>query len=176
MKTGPRWRPTAGTPAYIGKLQRVLGEVREVGSPFVLLVTGSQMAERSIWGNVISDCLAEIDRWLDGVPTAMPRVKVLRHGGARGIDTLAHLRARNFGYQPDRMPADWNFWGRRSGIIRNGQMVEKHPRPNLCLAFFAEISAGTADCAGQARAAGIPTVSVTVEDLYMPHAPEVPRG
>jgi hypothetical protein len=171
-----RWSRTTGTPAYVARLQRLLLTLPAIGTPWVLLVTGSREAEREVWGNVISDCLDEVNVWLDRVPSLsgagvpIPRVKILRHGGAPGIDTLAHIRARPFGYQPDRMPADWRHWGRRSGIIRNQQMVDKIPRPHLCLAFFAEISKGTADCAGQARAAGIPTLSVTVEDLYLPHS------
>lgn len=168
------YRPAKGTPPYVARLGGVLAGLGDVGSPFVLLVTGSRQAEAGIWGQVITDCLLEIDAWLDRVPFTVDgrparRVKVLRNGGGEGIDTLAQMRGKRLGWQPDRMPADWSHWGRRSGIIRNGQMVDKHPTPDLCLAFFAEYSRGTADCAGQARAAGIPTVTVTVEDLYLPH-------
>ena len=164
-----RYDPPAGVPAYVQKLGAKLMEIEYIGSPFVWLVTGSHRAEADVWGQVISDCYRHIMIWLelrgyDRVP------KIVRHGGASGIDTLAHLRAKRFGWTPDRMPADWQHWGRRSGIIRNAAMVDKQPRADLCTAFFAEISRGTANCAGQARAAGIPTVTITVEDLYMPHA------
>lgn len=164
-----RYVPPAGVPAYIEKLGERLNEVRLIGSPFVVLWTGSRNAEADVWGNVIADVFRHVGLWLE-FRGADRVTKIARHGGASGIDTLVHLRARRYGWERDRMPADWQHWGRRSGIIRNASMVDKHPRADLCVAIFAEFSRGTADCAGQARAAGIPTVSITVEDLYMPHA------
>lgn len=159
-------------PAYVVKLRERLSGLTPPlpDTPFVLLVTGSRDPEMDIWIPVVNDCLAEVNAWLDRRNPGEKRVKILRHGGARGIDTIAHVRAMGVGFHRDRMPADWGHWGRRSGIIRNQQMVQKHPVASLCLAFFASAaSRGTADCAGQARAAGIPTVAITVEDLYLPH-------
>lgn len=159
---------TDARPAYIEKLETALAGIGEVPSPFVWLWTGSRRAEHGVWTPVIADCFALVEDWLDtrGLVRA---ARVVRHGGAAGIDTMVHIKAGRLKWQRDRMPADWSYWGRRSGIIRNGQMVEKFPRPTLCTAVFAESSGGTADCAAQARAAGIPTVSITVEDLYLPH-------
>jgi hypothetical protein len=169
--TGGVRRDPAGTPAYVLKVRERLAHLPFYASPWSLLVTGSREAEAAIWGDVVADCLTEINVWLaHRVKIVGPIQKVLRHGGARGIDTIAHIRAPSFGYSRDRMPADWGHWGRRSGVIRNAAMVAKVPVPNLCLAFFASSSRGTADCAAQARNAGIPTVSITVEDLYLPHA------
>lgn len=160
-----------GTPAYVTKLRERLAGIDPppLDQPFVLLITGSSNAEWEVWAEPMTLLLGEVDRWLFDHGRAKGW-RVMRHGGAKGIDTIAHSRARRFGYAIDRMPADWRHWGRRSGIIRNGQMVAKSPRPYLCLAFFAGRTAGTADCAAQARAAGIPTVAITTEDLYLPHA------
>lgn len=141
------------------------------GQPFVLLVTGSRRAEWGVWLEVVTAALVEVNVWLEMVDrgSSTKRIKILRHGAASGIDSMAHARGRHLGYQRDPMPADWKHWGRRSGIIRNAAMVDKTPPPWVCLAFFAETSSGTADCAGQARRAGILTIPVTVEDLYLPH-------
>lgn len=161
------------TPAYLAKLRgRLAGLLPPpTGVPFVLLVTGSRDPEMEIWMPVVSECLVTVDLWLRAnTPADVKRIKILRHGGARGIDTIAHVRSGSLGFHRDRTPADWGHWGRRSGVIRNQAMVTKLPKPNLCLAFFAAArSRGTADCAAQAHAAGIPLVSITVEDLYLPH-------
>lgn len=160
------------TAGYLAKLRGRLENLTPPppGVPFVLLVTGSRNPELDIWIPVVGECLGEVNVWLARHNPDVKRIKILRHGGAPGIDTVAHVRAMSYGFHRDRMPADWAHWGRRSGIIRNGAMVGKHPIPHLCLAFFAAArSRGTADCAGQARAAGIPTVAITVEDLYVPH-------
>ena len=163
-----------GTPAYVLKVRDRLADMTPFlpGETFVLLVTGSREAEPGVWLPVIRDTLQTVNDWLEetGNWGGVKREKILRHGGSKGIDTLAHALAPRFGYRRDRMYADWGYWGRRSGIIRNAAMVDKQPKPHLCLAYFASISRGTADCAGQARAAHIPTVSLTVEDLYVPHA------
>lgn len=156
-------------PAYLVKLRGRLERLTPPppGTPFVLLVTGSRHAEMDIWIPVVGDCLVAVEAWLRRHNGQEKRVKILRHGGASGIDTIAHVRGGHLGFHRDRMPADWGHWGRRSGIIRNTAMVTKLPAVSLCLAFFAAArSKGTADCAGQARAAGIPTVAITVEDLY----------
>jgi hypothetical protein len=153
------------------KLRDRLATLPPPGSPFVLLVTGSSDPEFDIWVDVMADCFMELERWLRRHPMD-GRVKILRHGRAPGIDTIAHIRAGAMGWHRDPMPAEWRHWGRRSGIIRNHAMVIKDPKPNLCLAFFASMrTRGTADCAGQARNAGIPTVPITVEDLYLAHKP-----
>lgn len=160
-------------PAYSVKVRdRLAGhKPPPEGQPFVLLVTGSRRAEWGVWLEVVTAALVEVNVWLELVdPHAATRPKILRHGAANGIDTMAHARARHLGYHRDPMRADWKHWGRRSGIIRNAAMVDKQPRPWVCLAFFAESSRGTADCAEQARRAGILTIPITVEDLYLPHA------
>lgn len=153
-------------PAYSAKVRDCLAGhyLPPEGEPFVLLVTGSRRAAWDTWLEPVTAALIEVNVWLETVGGA-GRIKILRHGAAAGIDSMAHSRARRLGYQPDPMAADWRHWGRRSGIIRNAAMVDKVPRPNLCLAFFAESSRGTADCASQARAAGILTVAITTEDL-----------
>jgi hypothetical protein len=159
-------------PAYLPKLRGRLADLTPPppGIPFVLLVTGSRDAETDIWIPVVGDCLVAVDAWLRSHNPDAQRIKILRHGGSRGIDTIAHVRSGSLGFHRDRMPADWGHWGRRSGIIRNTSMVTKQPVASLCLAFFAAArSRGTADCAAQAHRAGIPTISITVEDLYLPH-------
>lgn len=163
----PAGHPSVGWPAYVLKLRARLAALTvPTEDPFVLLVSGSSNAEADVWRPVVSDCLAEVGRWADSRGT---RHKILRHGKAPGIDLLADRRGRALGYHIDAIPSEWRYWGRRSGILRNGFMVGRYPYPDLCLAFFAGRTAGTADCAGQARRAGIPTIPISTEDLYLPH-------
>jgi hypothetical protein len=164
----PAGSPSVGWPAYVLKIRERLAAVKRPDhDPFVLLVTGSQDAEGDVWRPVVADCLAEVCRWVDG---EVNRHKILRHGGARGIDAYAHSAGRRQGFNLDRIPSEWRHWGRRSGILRNQFMVDRYPYPDLCLAFFANSTAGTADCATRARQAGVLTIPITVEDLYFPHA------
>jgi len=89
-----------------------------------------------------------------------PETLTVRHGAARGGDTLAHLwavRQRNDGLAvtPDPHPAQWNLYGQAAGRLRNTAMIELG-NIDVCLAFSRSGSSGTADCAEKARAARIP--------------------
>lgn len=83
---------------------------------------------------------------------------VLRHGGARGADTLAHTWAQDRGVQTDRMPAEWKRLGRAAGPIRNQEMIDKAPRPILCIAFPG--GDGTAHMCWRIKQAGITLVQL----------------
>lgn len=94
----------------------------------------------------------------------------VRHGECYdGADMLADRAAKELGFKTDPMPADWQKYKRAAGPKRNTAMVEKDPKPNLCLAFGYKcqikdckensgkphVSHGTRHCAGEATKAGI---------------------
>ena len=54
---------------------------------------------------------------------------------------------------PDRCPAKWAQFGKAAGMLRNTEMVAKHP--DVCLAFPGPSSRGTVNCIKQAKAAQI---------------------
>lgn len=93
--------------------------------------------------------------------TTAPGQKVtLRHGAARGVDTLAAELATAFGWAVDPYPAAWQecgdgcpprphlrskngyTWCPHAGHRRNAAMLTATPRPTYILAFPAVGSAG----------------------------------
>lgn len=50
-------------------------------------------------------------------------VKEVVSGGAKGIDTLGEIWARENGIPIVRFPADWEQYGNPAGFIRNAQMA-----------------------------------------------------
>jgi hypothetical protein len=113
---------------------------------FRVLVTGSRA-----WTDHTAITAA-----LDGLLVKHVTRLVVVHGACQhGADAFADLWAR-FNWVPvQRHPADWRRHGRRAGMLRNLAMVAT--KPNLCLAFIHNNSAGATHCAQAAEAAGIPT-------------------
>jgi hypothetical protein len=110
-------------------------------------------------------------------PTTHPiRDMTFRHGAAAGFDSIGDALAKRWGMKVDPNPADWEAPcsdlcepGHRrfrpdgtsycpaAGVFRNQLMIDKLPRPTICLAFPIGASVGTRDCADRAQRAGIPT-------------------
>lgn len=84
-----------------------------------------------------------------------PRVVV--HGGATGADHLAAIWAVAHGINSVAVYADWKGMGRKAGPMRNAEMLRLYPRATV-VAFPG--GKGTADCVKQARAIGMPIVTV----------------
>lgn len=83
------------------------------------------------------------------------------HGGAAGADTIADrwaVQARRAGKPVivETHPADWNFYGRAAGLIRNQEMVDLGA--DVCLAFPLGASRGTRHCMKAAADARIPVI------------------
>lgn len=95
----------------------------------------------------------------------------------KGADMMADEEATALGMRTDPMPADWNgpcrlacHHGPRrrdqagrdycqwAGRYRNQAMVDKHPRPAVCLAFPIGKSPGTRHCMWRAELALIPII------------------
>lgn len=135
------------------------------GRPLVLLGAGSRRAEREVWEPVAFECVEVVSTWLKrfrGVHRP-----VMRQGEAPGIDQMWKRAGQQFRWTPDRIPADWEQFGKAAGPIRNQAMVDKGA--DLCIGIITSIeSVGTRDCLERARIAEIPTLVISVDDLYLP--------
>lgn len=116
----------------------------------VVLVCGGR--DYSNWTRV----LAVLDK-----VAARVEMTTVRHGAARGADSLADRWAHYRGFAPDPFPADWQAWAaahpgerpNRAGFERNELMATTAPVPVLCVAFPG--GNGTADMVSRAEAHGI---------------------
>lgn len=100
---------------------------------------------------------------------------VLRHGGAKGLDSLAAQVWKGWGLPEDRMrpryadcsdlcPGDKSCrvevpggeYCRNAPLARNIEMVDKWPYAEVCFAFNHNNSRGTAHCADYAEERGVP--------------------
>lgn len=120
-----------------------------------ILVTGSRHLKDS---QILSETL-------DGVLESLKRFRpsdevTLVHGGAQGADALAAMWASERMLDIERHEADWHKHKRAAGPIRNQKMVDSGA--DICVAFLADDSVGTADCIKRAIKAGIPVVEVRV--------------
>lgn len=82
-------------------------------------------------------------------------VKLVIEGGARGADTLGRMQAESRGLPVMEFPANWTYYGKGAGPIRNQSMLV-FGQPDIVLAFWDGTSRGTADMIRQAETAGIP--------------------
>jgi hypothetical protein len=88
--------------------------------PVRIMITGSRTwTDRTAIAHAISGCLRSVGTSIGG---AGP-FPIVVHGGARGADQLADVVARNWGWTPERHPADWDRHGRAAGFRRNAAMV-----------------------------------------------------
>lgn len=69
-------------------------------------------------------------------------------GGARGVDYLGELFAKDHGVLIKVFPADWKTYGKRAGPLRNLQMAEY---AQALIAVWDGESRGTANMIAQAR-------------------------
>lgn len=76
------------------------------------------------------------------------------HGNAPGADRMAANEAKLLGLLIESHPADWDFYGRRAGIVRNVEMAKAGA--DLCIAFYDGSSPGTAHMIKTAQKHGIP--------------------
>jgi hypothetical protein len=109
----------------------------------VIIVTGSRKWTRQ-------------DRvWLI-LDSYMPRM-VVEGNCPRGADLHARQWLAKMGLPTRSYSADWDRWGKRAGMIRNGRMLRDwchFPNVRVC-AFPLPDGRGTQDCMEQARALGM---------------------
>jgi hypothetical protein len=102
-----------------------------------ILVCGSRGWE-SVWQ--VRMVYAELDK---AKPTE------IISGGARGADRVAEVWAKTNSVPITVFTPDWNKYGRRAGVLRNNQMLDK--KPDLVLAFWDGLSKGTKHTIDEAR-------------------------
>jgi hypothetical protein len=113
-----------------------------------LLITGSRgIKQQPVW-----DCL-------DGFYAKYP-ITELTHGGARGVDIASACWANHSPVRQRVMlrvnhrPANWDYYGKRAGLIRNEEMLATCPALDCAyLAIWDGMSTGTAHMVGLMRAA-----------------------
>lgn len=89
--------------------------------------------------------------------TCLPKGTLIIEGGARGADILAGEVADELGYPHATMKANWDFYKKAAGPIRNRWMLDLLIQSDLVIAFHESLenSKGTKDCVQEARRRGI---------------------
>lgn len=109
---------------------------------YVICITGSRtFIDRAPIREAIQEC----------IDTYGARSIILRHGAARGADTIAKFIARDLGIEKiqDRPVEYYGYsWepdkdGKEAGNKRNKAMLEEMPIPDIILAFPNDDSKGT---------------------------------
>ena len=113
----------------------------------VLVCGGRDFSDRDLMHKTL-DCLA-----------ARPHgVRAVVHGGAPGADSLAGEWARARGRPEIRVPANWDWYGRRAGTLRNTWMLD------FCIVCHVVAfpgGNGTANMVAKARRCGIKVTEVS---------------
>lgn len=133
-----------------------------VQAPVRLLVTGPRT-----WTDLPTVQYALLDARDQPPQHAAGGPMVLVHGDCpKGLDRMAAGVARQWRWEVEPHPADWEAHGKAAGFVRNAKMVDLGA--DLCLAFAMacmdarctqpapHLTHGTADCATRAKAAQIP--------------------
>jgi hypothetical protein len=82
---------------------------------------------------------------------------IVIHGNCRGADKMAGLSARKLGLEVKVYPAQWGYYHKAAGPIRNQQMLD-YEHPDRVIAFHDhlwDLSKGTKDMVQRAMIANI---------------------
>lgn len=83
------------------------------------------------------------------------------HGGARGLDRMVDHVMKYYGWEVESVLPDWKKFGKRAGMLRNTEMLER--RPDYVVAFWDGFSRGTLDTISKAvEVYRIPTMVITI--------------
>lgn len=113
---------------------------------YIVFVSGSREWQR----------LDLIENEMKGLEIPMGYVPVLIHGGAQGVDTMAHGIATRLGWivrSYPITPEEWRQQGRSAGPARNVRMIQTE-RPHVVLAFRYNNSRGTTHAISVAKKYG----------------------
>lgn len=86
----------------------------------------------------------------------VPDAKIVIHGGASGADSLAADWARSRGIQVCECKANWDYYSKGAGPIRNSAMLLL--KPDLVIAFPG--GSGTVDMLNKAQRSGVHIESI----------------
>ena len=79
--------------------------------------------------------------------------------------------AKKYGLTVVEHPADWQRYGKRAGMVRNGELLDTEP--DLVIGFWLDESRGTGHCLKLADAMGIP---LEVHRRFTPPSPPKKKG
>lgn len=114
------------------------------------------MGRRTLWV-VCSGSRTWVDReYIQQRIQALPAAAKVLVGDARGADGAVRQACSTSGIPCERFDADWDQYGRRAGILRNLQMLEHDPAPELVLCFWIGASKGTRHVVTTAMKMGLP--------------------
>jgi hypothetical protein len=95
----------------------------------------------------------EVDAAISGLPGEHEAVTVVV-GDANGADAIAAEFAAYYGFEIHLHRANWDYYGKRAGILRNLAMLDECP--DLVIAFQRNGSRGTQHTIDEARKRDIP--------------------
>lgn len=85
-----------------------------------------------------------------------PKQTLLVHGNAKGLDRLISRLAKKQGIPVAAIDANWDFYHRAAGPIRNRWMLDLHPKRVDAFHKNIKKSKGTKDCYTEAKRRKIP--------------------
>lgn len=88
-----------------------------------------------------------VSEWIKSNVQQFQEISIVS-GGAKGADSLAEQFADEFGYRKIIFYPDWNTYGKRAGMIRNGYIIESS---DIVFAFWDGKSRGTANSIQRAK-------------------------
>jgi len=91
---------------------------------------------------------------------SLKEIDLVMHGGANGLDSQARDWAMKNGIQTASFPANWNYYGKSAGRIRNFCMLSAG-QPDFLLAFPG--GRGTENCIKTAKNLKIPVTIISDE-------------
>lgn len=97
----------------------------------------------------------KIHKAMDRIHKKYGPIIFLGEGGARGVDTICGLWAWKHGIALAVMNANWDYYFKKAGPIRNGWMLD-FLNPEYLIAFPGRT--GTNNCMEQADKRGIPII------------------
>lgn len=132
-------------------LQLLVAEAKGVTRPWVLVTGEAPRKSSPIPPKVYREYSDRVKLRLE----QLPQTAVVVHGGAAGVDTIAHHLAIARGLDVVRWPADWKTFGPSAGPKRNQFMLDHAPIDTV-LAFHRDIrsSVGTKDMLARAQREG----------------------
>jgi hypothetical protein len=104
---------------------------------------------------------------IEAFVASLPAGTVVVSGGARGVDSVAEIAARDRGLDVVVYQADWERLGRKAGPVRNAEIVANADR---VVGFWDGKSRGTLNTVMQADRAGLPV------EVFDPDGGRVPTA
>ena len=98
------------------------------------------------------------------------QIEAIVEGEAPGADLIAKQWGKMHGLPVLGIEAEWEYYGRGAGSLRNGWLV-KYGHPDICLAFPLPQSRGTWNMVGQCQAAGVETVIHDISNVVQEVSP-----